>query len=430
MSSTLCLIIYDYVDFRANRTGRLRYHLRLWILIKAFNRMRNRVRPFAKTNAQVDADAHTMSSTPKRVDASVQQSNSLSTNDERVHRTLQNRETGNTKDPLLNTGENSDASLSEAAQTTQPEGLAKQVSIVSTPASAQTTGAKRRRRRKKQFLSEEIVIDSSDNSDGDVSEVPAEATGVNSRRPALHAGPRRQSDKHFQRESKISASPQPVASSSRSASVLLAPNACVMCSRHHQRCDRATPKCGRCIELDLDCEYVEKKRPRATTVVVTERQPSRGSAAEVEEDLVSRDIDNPDTTRKLPLDKYWDKEEWQFFHTQADERDILLATMRSLGLKATPRHPMHFTFTIENYVSLGKDINMIARTLSSELSAEYDLIERAEDPNYLDEEIDALFEDHSPIWSLDSDRTKLLAPGIDESYPKDLFYEESEDQKM
>ena len=73
---------------------------------------------------------------------------------------------------------------------------------------------------------------------------------------------------------------------------------------------------------------------------------------------------------------------------------------------------------------------MIARTLSSELSAEYDLIERAEDPNYLDEEIDALFEDHSPIWSLDSDRTKLLAPGIDESYPKDLFYEESEDQKM
>jgi hypothetical protein len=48
----------------------------------------------------------------------------------------------------------------------------------------------------------------------------------------------------------------------------------------------------------------------------------------------------------------------------------------------------------------------------------------------LDEEIDALFEDHSPIWSLDSDRTKLLAPGVDESYPKDLFYEESQDQKM
>lgn len=203
-----------------------------------------------------------------------------------------------------------------------------------------------------------------------------------------------------------------------------------MCSRHHQRCDRATPECGRCIELGLDCEYVERKRPRATTFAIPKRQPSRGSAAEVEEDPVSGDIDNPDTTRKLPLDKYWDREEWQFLHTQVDERDILLATMRSLGLKATPRHPTHFTFTIENFVSLGKDINLIARTLSSKLSAENELIERAEDPNYLDEEIDALFEDHSPIWSLDSDRTKLLAPGVDESYPKDLFYEESEDQKM
>ena len=410
--------------------GRLRYHLRLWILIKAFNRMRNRVRPFAKMNAQVEADAHTMSNTPKRVDASVQQSNSLSTNDERVHRTLRNRETGNPKDLSLNTDENSDASLSEAAQTTQSEGLVKQVSTVSTPASAQKTGPKRRRRRKKQFLSEEIIIDSSDNSDGDVSEIPTEATGINSRRPALHTGPRRQSDKHLQSESNKSASPQPVASSSRSTPVLLAPNACVMCSRHHQRCDRATPKCGRCMELDLDCEYVEKKRPRATTLVIAERQPSRGSAAEVEEDLGSRDIDNPDTTRKLPLDKYWDREEWQFLHTQVDERDILLATMRSLGLKATPRHPTHFTFTIENFVSLGKDINLIARTLSSKFSAEDELIERAEDPNYLDEEIDALFEDHSPIWSLDSDRTKLLAPGVDGSYPKDLFYEESQDQKM
>jgi hypothetical protein len=149
VSSTLCLVEYDYVDFRANHTRRLKYHLRLWILIKAFNRMRNRVRPFAKMNSQVEADAHTTSSTSKRVDASVQQSNILSTNDERVYRTLRDRETGEQKDPLLNTDEHSDVRLSKAAHTTRSDGLAEQVSTVSTPASAQTTGAKKRRRRKK-----------------------------------------------------------------------------------------------------------------------------------------------------------------------------------------------------------------------------------------------------------------------------------------
>jgi hypothetical protein len=392
--------------------------------------MRNRVRPFANMNTQVESDAHATSSTSKPVDASVQQPKSLSTNDERVHRTPRSRETGNQKDPLLNTDEHSDVGLSEAAHTTRSDGLAEQVSTVSTPASAQTTGAKNRRRRKKQFLSAAIIIDSSDNSDGDVSEIPTEPTGVNPRRPALGAGPRRQSDKQFHNESNASASPQPVASSSRSASVLQAPNACLMCTRQHQRCDRATPDCGRCIELDLHCEYVEKTRPRATTFVIPERQPRRSSATEVEGELVSEELEDPTTTRKLPLDKYWDEEEWQFFHEEADERDTLLATMRCLGLKATPRRPTHFSFTIENYVSLGKDINKIARTLWSELSAADELIECAEDPNYLDAEIDVLFEDHSSIWSLDSDRTKLLAPGADENYPKDLFYEESEDQKM
>jgi hypothetical protein len=429
VSSTLCLVEYDYVDFRANHTRRLKYHLRLWILIKAFNRMRNRVRPFAKMNSQVEADAHTTSSTSKRVDASVQQSNSLSTNDERVYRTLRDRETGEQKDPLLNTDEHSDVRLSKAAHTTRSDGLAEQVSTVSTPASAQTTGAKKRRRRKKQFLSEEIIIDSSDNSDGDVSEIPTEPTSVNSRRPALNAGPRRQSDKQFHNESNASASPQPVANSSRSAPVLQAPNACLMCTRQHQRCDRATPDCGRCVGLHLHCEYVEKTRPRATTFVIPERQPRRSSATEVEGELVSEELDDPTTTRKLPLDKYWDEEEWELFNEQADEQDVLLATMRSLGLKATPRHPTHFKFTIENFVSLGKDINRIARPLSSELLAAQ-LLECVEDTNYLDEEIDALFENHSPIWSLDSDRTKLLARGVDENYPKDLFYEESEDQKL
>ena len=428
--STLCLVEYGYVDFRADHTGRLKYHLRLWVLIKAFNRMRNRVRPFAKMNAQGEADAHAMSSTNKRADASFQQSKSLSTNDERVHRTLRRREPVDLKESSPNTDESSDVSLSKAAQESRSDGLATHASTVSTPAMAQIIRAKRRRRRKKQHLSEEVVIDSSENSDEDVFEPPTEATSVSSRRPAPHDGARRQSDKYLHSERDISASPQPVASSSLSATVRLAPNACLMCSRQHQRCDRATPKCGRCIELSLHCEYVERKRPRATTFEIPERQSSRSFATEEEGDLISRDINNPDTTRKLLLDKYWDREEWQFFYTQASELDILLATMRSLGLKATPRHPTHFKFTIENYVSLGKDVNRIARALSSEFSAVHELIERAEDPNYLDAEIDALFENHSLIWSLDSDRTKLLAPGVDENYPKDLFYEESEDQRM
>lgn len=392
--------------------------------------MRNRVRPHAKMGAQVEADAHTMSSTSRQVDASVQQSNGLSTDDEEVHRIPRSRETSNPIDPLLNNDAHSDASLSKAAPKPRPGGLVKQILTVSTPASAQKTGAKRRRRRRKQHLSAEIVIDSSENSDGDVSEAPTEAASVNLRRPALQGGPKRQSDKHFYNESDISASPQPVASSSRSASVRQAPNACSICTRQHQRCDRATPNCGRCKDFGFHCEYVEKTKPRAPDFEIPERQPSRDFATEVEEGLISRDSDNSTTIRKLPLDQYWDEKDWQFFHTQADEWDILLATMRSLGLKATPCHPTHFQFTIENYVSLGKDINKIARTLSSKYSAEYEMIECAEDPNYLDAEIDALFEDHSFIWGLDSDRTKLLAPGVDVNYPKDLFYEESEDQKM
>ena len=114
--STLCLVEYGYVDFRADHTGRLKYHLRLWVLIKAFNRMRNRVRPFAKMNAQGEADAHAMSSTNKRADASFQQSKSLSTNDERVHRTLRRREPVDLKESSPNTDESSDVSLSKAAQ--------------------------------------------------------------------------------------------------------------------------------------------------------------------------------------------------------------------------------------------------------------------------------------------------------------------------
>ena len=220
------------------------------------------------------------------------------------------------------------------------------------------------------------------------------------------------------------------------------PGACRSCKRRHQRCDRAHPTCGSCARLEVPCEYLHlpdtttPPRPARTSSAQQERTElfNKPATEDANGDHHSQGglVTNstmPFAKRDFPLDEYWDKDTWRYFYLSFHERLIMLGTMRSLGLKATPRHRNYFRFDIENFVSLGKDINKIASGLCSKFSA-VQLVQYAEDPNHLDEEIDGLFETHSSIWSIDADRTKLLAPGVDENYPKNLFYEESEDQKV
>ncbi|KAJ4365969.1 hypothetical protein N0V95_000344 [Ascochyta clinopodiicola] len=137
----------------------------------------------------------------------------------------------------------------------------------------------------------------------------------------------------------------------------------------------------------------------------------------------------PLAKRPLPLNEYWDKSTWRFYHLRGNERQALFQTLRSLGLKVIPLHRVHFSIDKTTFATLDNDIDTIAETLSSQFSANQ-LVQSAADSNYLNEQIDALLQKHSSMWSLDADRSQLLVPGVEEEYPKDLFYEESEGQKL
>ncbi|KZM28401.1 uncharacterized protein EKO05_0004868 [Ascochyta rabiei] len=137
----------------------------------------------------------------------------------------------------------------------------------------------------------------------------------------------------------------------------------------------------------------------------------------------------PLARRPLPLNEYWDKHTWRFYHLRGNERQIFLQTMRSLGLKVVSLHRVHLSYDKRTFVTLDDDVTMIAEKLSSQFSANQ-LIQFAADSNYLNEQIDVLLQTHSPMWSLDADRSQLLVPGVEEEYPKYLFYEESEGQKL
>lgn len=129
------------------------------------------------------------------------------------------------------------------------------------------------------------------------------------------------------------------------------------------------------------------------------------------------------------MNQYWDQETWRYVHLRGNERVMLLQTMQSLGLDVVLTHPIKFQFEKKNFAKLDKDINMIAQELSNQFSANQ-LIQFAADSDYLNEHIDSLFAMHSPIWSLDADRSQLLVPGVNENYPQHLFYEESEGQRL
>ena len=147
-------------------------------------------------------------------------------------------------------------------------------------------------------------------------------------------------------------------------------------------------------------------------------------------------VDEYSKERTLPLDEYWDEDTWRWYYIRSCkrckglERQALLRTMRSLGLNVIPLSSMGIrNLDKRSFVTLDNDINMAATTLSEQFSAN-ELVRHAANSNYLDEEIDALLQEHSSIWSMGSDRSQLLVPGVDENYPKHLFYEENEDQKM
>ncbi|KAF9697219.1 hypothetical protein EKO04_004854 [Ascochyta lentis] len=137
----------------------------------------------------------------------------------------------------------------------------------------------------------------------------------------------------------------------------------------------------------------------------------------------------PLAKRRLPLNEYWDKDTWRFLYLRGNERQTLLQTMRSLGLKVVFLHRVHLSFDKKTFVTLDSDINTVAKTLSSRFSTN-EIIRFAADSNYLNEQIDVLLQTHSTMWSLDADRSQLLVPGVEEEYPKHLFYEESEDQRI
>lgn len=213
------------------------------------------------------------------------------------------------------------------------------------------------------------------------------------------------------------------------------PGACESCRRRRQKCDRGRPYCGRCVQLGFTCSYITdstsitpvKSTPKPKTEEVEGAMP-----VESKQNLSGQLATNGDIHPQkidLPLDEGWDEERWRDFYLRGNGPHAMVATMRSLGLNATPKKGDETGFVVENYVSLCKDICQIAGTLCNEFSGA-ELISFAADPSYLDEEIDIMFDNHSHVWSVDADRTNLLAAGSDLLYPKDLSYEDDDDRKL
>lgn len=349
------------------------YHLRLWILVKAFNRTRNKT---TKSRAWISSQA----------------------------------------------GATGRAKQDRSGQLNN-----------------QSPQDKKRPRRK--YLSEEIIRNSSDESEEDPR--PITPSLPECRRPVFQidqtapdAERPQDTEKHLEPGDKLDNTRlvSTYASSRKRKLTRQGLGACKSCQQRHQRCDRVRPVCGRCEKLGSICESADVTESSTTTDPVPRKhstypvyrstntgQNSGGQLVKNSTKMLA--------TRKMPLTGYWSKNDWDTLSRKGDERETLLATMRSLGLRATLPHHREFRFYIDHFVSLGEDINKIAWSLSSKLSAAQ-LAKCAEDSAYLDDEIDTLFETYSSIWSLDADRAKLLAPGTDEHYSRDLFYEESEDQRL
>ncbi|KAJ4993035.1 hypothetical protein SVAN01_01387 [Stagonosporopsis vannaccii] len=348
--------------FFANRVHRLMYYLRLWILVKAFNRTRNKNR----------------------------------------------RSRGWPSSPSGATGHDKRDSSGQLNE--QPP-----------------KGTKRPRK----YLSEEIIRDSSEEPEEEIAG-PMDPPFDGTRSPDIQIDqtsssakePRHKTEDdmglgHELDEARLISAP--TLSKKRKLS-RQGPRACKSCQQRHQRCDRIHPVCGRCEQFEFICEAADVTEPSPTArrvlrflskyLTLGSTNTGQNSAGKL-----ARNSTKPLTNSKTALASCWSKYDGHYFSLQGDERRTMITTMRSLGLRATSQNHSKFGFVIEHFASLGKDINKIARELSSKYS-ESQLAQCAEDPTYLDDEIDKLFQTYSFIWSLDADRAKLLAPSISGDYPK------------
>lgn len=365
------------------------YYLRLWILVKAFNRTRNKTSSLAKKSTEtITLDQQKRAATRQAQDLSL---------------------------PLQH-------DHVQASSTTK-----------------RMNKSKGQCHPRKRYLSEAVIHNSSDESGEEdiravvhllkkhrVAEGHAHQANPSSACETDDCGHR--STRTSARVALRSASRR--RASTRRDSTRQGPGACKSCSKRHQRCDRVQPVCGRCAELGFGCEFPDSTAP-IKSKIPEYSYPSWSRDATPEfgsEDEPMKDSTKPRESSQLQLGQYWSNDDWRLFFLTGEEREIMLATMRSLGLRATRTDFTEVGIDIMGFESLVEDINKIAHILSSSCSVSQ-LFRHAEDRNYLDNQIDTLFETHSLIWSLDADRTKLLKPGTDEYYPEHLFYEESEDQK-
>lgn len=278
---------------------------------------------------------------------------------------------------------------------------------------------KKSQRSRRKYLSEEIVRNSSDESEDDSNMFKQGSINTPMGEDATPQPPQLLGGK---------AARQP-------------PGACDSCRRRRQKCDRTHPECGRCVQLGFQCKY------GLILASTTLMKPSSGRSQEEQATLPAQSSprlsdSEDDTTDQLAtdgalrlnkfhllLDKDWDEEHWQYFYLRIRGDGTMLATMRSLGLKVTRRMRNSFRFAVENFVSLCKDVCEMAEKLCTHFSAA-ELISLAADPSYLDQEIDVTLDTYSHVWSVDADRTKLLAPGSEPLYPKHLSYEDDDDRKL
>jgi hypothetical protein len=454
------------------------YYLRLWILAKAFNAMRKHVQPRAKDSAPSNVDEAVRRTSTRRIGGSslmsqdiqaVAPGGSFAATADLVESTgldmdsaTQTRRTGRTPKPrkdLVDFDGDSEESSDEPSELEEEsdddiprhykgKGRAwKKTETDEDPAflskdrrsskrrtsKVQTETTPKRRGRPPKQLGKEALSAPARHS------MPAQRSSVQhgSRRPRRNhrsEGVVNNSSDESE-DDRTAFTPTATTQSRGGKSARQPPGACESCRRRRQKCDRARPECGRCILLGFTCRYI-LNTGFATPAKSTPRLKTEVIQAELDVDSEHDSSDQPVTNGtsrvkkvNLPLDEDWDEDRWHYFYLQGDENSLMLATMLSLGLKATPRDRISFSFVIEHYASLCKDICKIAAKLCNKFSAA-ELIKFAANSSYMDEEIDIIFDDYSHIWSVDGDRTKLLTPGSNALYPQDLSYEEDDDRKL
>jgi hypothetical protein len=132
--------------------------------------------------------------------------------------------------------------------------------------------------------------------------------------------------------------------------------------------------------------------------------------------------------KDFPLNAYWRERSWRRFEIY--NHVSMQTIIACLGLAC--RRVLHVGLVLDHATgtALQVEVGRIALQLSEQLDIE-DMSECAANPNFLNQEIDELFDKFaSRLWGQDSNRTLLMAPGSDVAYPKHLVYENDADRKL